>query len=140
MSELECRNIVLGQQVGDSEMDSSQEKFKTSIESYVKKFGKLLECCIYVEDILRTDIRPRNKERPLNNLFWRQGAMNGVFIFFLRLLMSEEHKISGLVFNKVEKEGGGGDQPVDVQNYIEAAVAVLDDLGYHIPLPSDDDT
>ncbi len=50
-------------------------------------------------------------------------------------LTEEEKKISKMVFAKIAETDS--EKNVDAVDYMDAAVEVLDDLGFHIPIPED---
>ena len=66
-----------------------------------------------------------------------QGALNGVMIHFIRTLTDDENIINGMVLREVANKLGDPDVPIDMNDYIEAALVVLNRLGYPIPKRED---
>lgn len=110
---------------------------KSVVDGYVEKFSKLMEVLVYVENVFQEDIRPANKDEPENGIFWERGATNGAFMYFLRTLTGEEHKISQMVFDqlKADNKESFNDFRMDVMDYIEASIPVLEKFGVKIKIP-----
>lgn len=62
-----------------------------------------------------------------------RGALNGVMIHFIHTLTDDESVINRMVLKEVACKLGSMDLPIDMNDYIEAALIVLDRLGYPIP-------
>ncbi|MCM1217186.1 MAG: hypothetical protein NC081_05385 [Roseburia sp.] len=110
---------------------------KSAIDGYVEKLAVMISGCIDVHTVFSSDIKPRNTENPMQSMFWLQGAQNGVLIYFFRTLSADEQEINMLVLNEATHIIGGTEKPLDVMDYIDAAVTVLGRLGIRIALPED---
>lgn len=105
-------------------------------DGYIEKFSKLVQSYLFIDEILNTDIRPKNKNNPTNAVFWRQGAANGAFLYFSSTLTPGEMEINKMVLARL-KGDRGCDTPIDPFDYVDEAVKVLEEMGYHIPIPED---
>lgn len=107
-----------------------------TIEGYIGKFANLIQSFLFIDEILNEDIRPKNKDNPINSVFWRQGAANGAFVYFSSILTPTEMEINKMVIARL-KGDGDSNTPIDPFDYIDQAVIVLEEMGYHIPIPED---
>lgn len=107
----------------------------TIIESYVEKLSQLVDSCVWVQRSYEFQIKGKYPDHPMYEEFWKIGSYDGALIYFLRSLTEEEKKISKMVFAKIAETGS--EKNVDAVDYMDAAVEVLDDLGFHIPIPED---
>lgn len=108
---------------------------KKVIDGYLKKFALLTKSCVYVEGTFQKEIKPKNVDAPEGCVFWKEGALNGVLIYFLCALEGDEHKISDMVLKRMAEGRNEDEATGSAHDYIEAALIVLDELGIHIPLP-----
>lgn len=106
-----------------------------TFNTYIAKFEKLVESCIFVQYIFYDSLESNNSEL---NLFWQQGAFDGVLVYFLRTLKDNEKYINNLVFQEIACNVVDKSAPIDVFDYIESALIVLDRFGFHIPVPDED--
>jgi hypothetical protein len=107
----------------------------TIIESYVEKLSQLVDSCVWVQRSYEFQIKGKYPDHPMYEEFWKIGSYDGALIYFLRSLTEEEKKISKMVFAKIAETDS--EKNVDAVDYMDAAVEVLDDLGFHIPIPED---
>lgn len=104
---------------------------RRAIEGYVKKFSSLVECGALGVDVYQKDIERSDIE---NCSLWLDGAYSGMLIYFLQSLTEDEKTISDEVFNEIKRSNEGlEDVRIGLKGYIEAAVIVLEKLGFHIP-------
>lgn len=102
-----------------------------STERYLKKFQLLVDSCYSVEAVYQMDIAPSNQDNPLHGYFWREGAFNGAFFYFLRSLEGAEYEIHRSIMEQV-KAGPARDGHLVPKDYIDVARAFLTDLGYSV--------
>lgn len=107
---------------------------KAILDSYVEKLTALLQCAITADEVMHTDIKPRNKDNPMKSMFWLQGAKNGILIFFFRILTEQENRLNMEVLAHAKQAIGGGDNPLSLEEYLNSAVSVLAGYGYEIPI------
>ncbi len=103
---------------------------KDSLESYREKLQLLVDSCHGVEMVYKDEIELRSQADPWLGHFWKEGASYGAFFYFLRALDEAEHEIHHSVMAKVRKEIA--DRHLLPQDYIDAARALLADLGYSV--------
>ena len=102
-----------------------------SLEGYRKKLQLLVDSIHGIEMVYRKDIAPSNKEDPLHGFFWREGAFNGAYVYFLRSLEGAESEIHRSIMEQV-KAGPARDGHLVPKDYIDVARAFLTDLGYSV--------
>ena len=111
----------------------------TIIESYVEKFSQLVDSCVWVQRSYEFQIKGKYPDHPMYEEFWKiyTNCMNlpPQYISPEGSLTEEEKKISKMVFAKIAETDS--EKNVDAVDYMDAAVEVLDDLGFHIPIPED---
>lgn len=103
-----------------------------AIERYIEQFGELLSSCTYTQKFYTTDVQPKYLDNPRLSEVWMRGALNGVMIHFIHTLTDDESVINRMVLKEVACKLGSMDLPIDMNDYIEAALIVLDRLGYPI--------
>ena len=129
--------FALTPEIGTDFINISDGIKQQSIKKYIEKFGALLSSCTYTHKFHTTDIQPKYHDNPQFSEVWTQGALNGVMIHFIRTLTDDENIINGMVLREVANKLGDPDVPIDMNDYIEAALVVLNRLGYPIPKQED---
>lgn len=107
---------------------------KEAIMSYLEKFTKLLDGYFGVETIFRNDILPANGNNPHKAVFWREGALCGTLVFFLKILEGADKEINRAVLKRIGLEQGEGGN-CDPYDYVKTAAVVLAEMGQPIQLP-----
>ena len=130
--------IALTPETGTDFIDVNHCMKQKGIEGYIEKFGTLLSSCTYTHKFYTTEIQPKYYDNPQLSEVWMRGAFNGIMIHFIRTLTDAESVINHMVLKEVACNLGGMDLPIDMNDYIDAALVVLERLGYHIPDQKDD--
>lgn len=107
------------------------------LDGYYKKLKKLVGCYFQAQKFHSTDIKPKTKDNPNLSVYWQSGASTGILLYFLGVLTSEEKAINTMVFEEMAcadvKDGH-----INVINYVDASLTVLEELGYPLPMPEND--
>ena len=125
--------IALTPGAGTDFIDTSCCMQQKAIEMYMEKLGQLISSFTYTHKFYDTDIEPKYHDTPQLSEIWMRGTLHGVMIHFTRTLTGDENIINGMVLREVANKLGNPDAPIDMNDYIEAALVVLDRLGYSIP-------
>ena len=110
---------------------------KEDLDGYFKKLKELVGCYFHAQKYFYTNIKPQIKDNSNLSVYWQGGASTGILLYFLNTLTSEEKVISSMAFGEIAYVGVN-DGEIDVINYIDASLTVLEQLGYHLPLPQTD--
>lgn len=108
---------------------------KEIFDSFLGKFSNFVDTCSAIETMFQREIGPRNSDDPMKGAFWRKGALNGAFVYFLRTLEKAEGEINAMIMMTMICDHGGVEGDMDPYEYIETAVDVFDELGYPIEFP-----
>lgn len=107
---------------------------KAILDGYTEKLNAMVQCAITADEVMHTDIKPRNQDNPMYSMMWLEGAKNGLLIFLFRILTEQEGQLNREVLAHAKQAVGGGDNPLSLDEYLNSAVAVLAGYGYEIPL------
>lgn len=109
---------------------------KSVVNGYIEKLNHLVESCLCANRIFDHDIKPKNQDDPNLGIFWKNGAFSGAFVYFLLAQTEEEKAISELVFGETMGDISA-EAPIQVMDYINAALELLNSLGYSVPRVED---
>ena len=99
------------------------------IDGYAEKFRLMLEAYKYAIDVVNDDIMPRNLDNKEGCIFWREGALQGILIYFMRTLTEDERKINQMVFERMKEKDRSEDAVAYPDDYIMYASEILKEYG-----------